>query len=525
MSRRLPTALLLVLGTCLLFGCPPTNDWFDPSADAGLDGGGDGDDDGAVDDAGDGSTDGSMDGSTDGSTDGSSDASDEPDAPLECPDPSCPRACAGGLLVDDDGCEICECRYDVVHARVADVEAPIFGTWASHNQRIVETPGGLFMTYQMNERDSDHNGDWMLLRSRDGGVTWAEVYSASGTRPPAVVADRDGAVHLVTSDPYEDRIHVYSFSAASDYFTASVHSYFGIPCDAKFTAVYDARWNNIYIATQYGRFFAIWVDTFGVIHDYQVFQHEGNTSPYSCAQYPQLALDSDGHIHFAMTTSILSATHVYRNILHVFANPEADGRLSWHRMPRAGETFAPTLSLPIQPDENGGAFEINDFDERGSPGVVSVHLTNFIVKGSFVHFYYTVVREGGSRWMGHYKRFNFYTGLQDIDLGLDGAPLSGDIIELTPYGGFFSTDSASDHDTPLFLTANELARGQLGTLVSYDNGASWSDYAVTDTTAPLQASNISGARHSDGRIFAAYNAPTGESSRPMAIMFVGFYPR
>ena len=463
--------------------------------------------------------DGDVDGGLYGDAESAGDAGD--DAADGCPPLSCSLHCIGGLNTDAEGCEVCECRYRTVMTWVADVSTSAYGTFGSHNQRVVETPGGIYLTYQVNEQGSDHNGDWKLARSQDQGATWTEVYSAAGTRPPAVVADNAGNVHLVTSDPSSDKMHLYSFSGSS---LVAHHDYSGIRCDAKFTALYDPTWNNVYVGTQYGRFLAIWLNTFGIMHDYQVFQDQDNQSPYACAQYPQLALDNSGNIHFATTTSNLADTHVYRNILHVFASPQPNGSLAWFRIARPGETGAQGVVTPIRPDENGDALEINDYDERGQPGSVSVHLSGFIAKGDFVHFFYTVVREGIPEWRTHYKRINRQTGAVDVDLDGDTTPIAGQTIVLKPYGGFFSTASIDDGGTPLYLTSGERDRGQIGALVSHDNGLTWSDHAITDAAA-MTWSNISGARYSDGRIMAAFGSAPTNPEYPASVMYLGFYPR
>jgi hypothetical protein len=182
------------------------------------------------------------------------------------------------------------------------------------------------------------------------------------------------------------------------------------------------------------------------------------------------------------------------------------------------------LVTPIRPDEQGGALEINDHDERGQPGVVSVHLTNFMAKGDFVHFFYTVVKNGASQWGTHYKRFNRWTGRVDVDLDGDNTPIAGQTIVLKPYGGFFSTDSISDSNTPLFLTSGERDRGQIGVLVSHDNGLTWRDHAITDAGS-FQWSNITGARFSDGRVFVAFSSAPTKPGFAASVKYLGFYPR
>jgi len=414
-----------------------------------------------------------------------------------------------------------ESRCKTVMTWIEDVTTSAFATFGSHNQRVVETPQGIYLTYQINEPGRHQNGDWRLVMTRDLGATWTVVHSARGTRPPAVVADSAGNVHLVHSDPDSDRMHVYSFSGPD---LVAHHEYSDIRCDAKFTALYDPASNNLCVATQYGRFLAIRLDTFSIVHDYQVFQDKSNESPYACAQYPQLALDSSGNIHFATTTSNLSNTHVYRNILHVFASALPDGELAWARVPRSGEGAAQSVVTPIRPDEEGEALEVNDEDERGRPGVVSVHLTNFICKGESLHFFYTVVRQGIPEWRTHYKRINRLTGEVDVDMDGDTTPIAGQTIVLKPYGGFFSTASIVDPDTPLYLTSGERDLGQIGVLVSHDNGATWLDYAITDE-GPMTWSNITGARYSDGRILAAFTTAPRDPAYSASVKYLGFYPR
>ena len=182
------------------------------------------------------------------------------------------------------------------------------------------------------------------------------------------------------------------------------------------------------------------------------------------------------------------------------------------------------MTPPIRPDEEGEALEVNDCDERGKPGVVSVHLTNFISKGDFIHFFYTVVREGIPEWRTHYKRVNRLTGAVDVDLDGDTTPIAGQTIVLRPYGGFFSTPSVADPATPLYLTSGERDHGQIGVLVSHDNGVTWLDYAMTDH-GPLRWSNITGARYSDGRIMIAFSSAPKDPAFPASVKYLGFYPR
>ena len=84
----------------------------------------------------------------------------------------------------------------------------------------------------------------------------------------------------------------------------------------------------------------------------------------------------------------------------------------------------------------------------------------------------------------------------EVDLDGDATPIAGQTIVLKPYGGFFSTSSITDPGTPLYLTSGERDRGQIGVLVSHDNGSTWLDYAITDED-PISWSHITGSRYSD----------------------------
>ena len=74
-----------------------------------------------------------------------------------------------------------------------------YGTFQSHNQKIVSNAGGIFMTYlrEDNEKDPAKPNVWRLMRSSDGGKTFSVVYEGrNNCRAPCVETDRRGNLYL-----------------------------------------------------------------------------------------------------------------------------------------------------------------------------------------------------------------------------------------------------------------------------------------------------------------------------------------
>src|SRR5215204_1794721 len=77
-------------------------------------------------------------------------------------------------------------RVAVPVITTVDNEVTGYGTFQSHNQKVVETAGGIFMTYAKTPFD---NAQWRLVRSVDNGRSFDTILEGvNSTHPPAIEA-------------------------------------------------------------------------------------------------------------------------------------------------------------------------------------------------------------------------------------------------------------------------------------------------------------------------------------------------
>ncbi len=75
-------------------------------------------------------------------------------------------------------------KMDIV---CADNDAFGWGTFQSHNQKVVYNRNGIFMTH-IRDRNEDYTAQtWRLSWSTDGGRTFASIHEATdATNPPVL---------------------------------------------------------------------------------------------------------------------------------------------------------------------------------------------------------------------------------------------------------------------------------------------------------------------------------------------------
>src|SRR5687767_2356239 len=108
-------------------------------------------------------------------------------------------------------------------AAVASVSVPVitavddevtgYGTFQSHNQKVVETADGIFMTYARTPFD---DAQWRLVRSTDEGRSFETIWQGvNSTHPPAIEASADGKLYLVHGDQATGAAYFYRLSPAT----------------------------------------------------------------------------------------------------------------------------------------------------------------------------------------------------------------------------------------------------------------------------------------------------------------------
>lgn len=353
-------------------------------------------------------------------------------------------------------------KIGIIETTLVDSGADFYGTFQSHNQKVVATPDGIFMTYSRHRVPVDpakpemEAAQWRLVHSTDGGKTFRTVFeSTNGTRAPVLECDKTGNLYMTHPD-WNDPLrpfHFYRFARGGDYGKPAIATIPDVACGAKYAMVYDPTRKQFYIAAQYGQLLTVSPDG-KLLHRGMGF---GKTGPHAHTQYPHLAVSPDGVLHLAMTTVRPNeeGEGIYWDI-HYMNSP--NGGLTWRKLDGAILADAPA------PDETGPTDRISLDDEFQ----LNTWLANMLVKDGRVHFLY----HGKTM---HYVRYDLASGKKDV--ALDGKQLGGVAIALHHVSGLLASRS-DQPGSPLYCVARDPSHRTLACLVSCDNGSSWSDHAM-----------------------------------------------
>jgi len=375
-----------------------------------------------------------------------------------------------------------------IHTTLVDSDPKGYGTFQSHNQKIVANARGIFMAY---DHFTDPAGPnvWRLARSVDRGKSFTTIYEGKhGTRAPVLETDAAGNLYLAHPDfgwkgSPRRTFCFYRFLAADDYREPRISTFPKIHCDAKYAMVYDAPRSRFYIATQYGRLLTVSMDG-ALERNVRVWIQNG---PNASTQYPLLHLDETGCLHHGQTTT-RSGVSTYRSIQYIRS---PDGGLAWETMDGS------RLAIPVVPDETGPTDMICLPDELD----VRTWLAGLFAKAGKVHFMYYADRPLHRR---HYVRFDLRTGRRDRDTwpAHPKGRWLGETISLRGSGGLFAS-KAGQPDSPLYAVKQH-ADGRLACLVTRDNGQTWRDFAMS--ADPYDVYALGGCREvtDDGFIIGSF---------------------
>lgn len=359
-----------------------------------------------------------------------------------------------------------------------------YATFQSHNQKIVQNDHGIFMAYVRTRNEAYTAQQWRLVRSTDGGQSFETLHEATDATNPAVLETTgDGTLYMARPDFESSNAYLYIFRPETGYKAPAKHT---IPSGSagKFCMLLDEQRERLYYASHNG-----YLATLGFDGEVLSSVQSHVAGPIAIQQYPHLALDAEGVLHFAWTTNNLDKYH-YRDIHYMRSR---DGAKTW-------ETFAGnTLELPVVADDAGPADSISLEDE------LEVHtwLSSMAVAEGKLHFVYLAQFAETPRQ--HYMRFDVKTGKREIDTAPD---FKGDALQVRALDGFFTRPAGKP--SPLFYTS--AYQGRLVTLRSDDNGTTWQDHAQSEATYNPYA--IGGARHvtSDGHILGAFTDQRSEGA-------------
>ena len=194
---------------------------------------------------------------------------------------------------------------------------------------------------------------------------------------------------------------------------------------------------------------------------------------------------------------------------HAWTTQKLDKYLYWDihyaRSPDDGKTWftanGARLYCPIKPDNSGKS------DEIVLPDELEYHtwLSSMVVKDGKVHFAYMAQTPQPGE---EYVRLDLASGRIDIRI----QPVwRGDTISILGLDGFFVTGPGS---SPLYFVGRTNYT-RIGVIVSYDNGESWHDWAISDPI-PNSIYSIGGFRTitEDDYIIGSFTSQYGSRGDP-----------
>ncbi|MBI5759681.1 MAG: hypothetical protein HZA46_14275 [Planctomycetales bacterium] len=372
-----------------------------------------------------------------------------------------------------------------IETTLVDAEMFGFGTFQSHNQKVVRNRRGIFMTHLRSRNEKYTAQQWQLSWSQDGGQTFETIFEATdATNPPVLETDAADNVYLGRPDFVSLEVLIYRFLAAEDYRTPHITR---IPKGAagKYAMALDEPRQQVCYFSHSGTFHRVGFD--GVERSSVTLLKRGLNA---VQQYPQLQFTPDGTLHAAWTTEKIGG-YLYWDI-HYMQSPDGGG--AWRTM--GGQP----ITAPVIADDGGPADRITLDDEFD----VHTWLSSFLIKDGMAHFLYLAQSQPPKQ---HYVRYDLKTARRELDIQPE---FKGQSLSLRRLDGFFAS-RASDPKSTLYCIGRDPGAPRLVCLASDDNGATWRDHAVSESfTQPFA---IGGCREvtPDGWIIGSFTDKTDTS--------------
>ena len=359
-----------------------------------------------------------------------------------------------------------------------DSQATGYGTFQSHNQKVVSNRRGIFMTHLRSRNEAYTAQSWRLSWSTNAGESFFTLFAATNaTNPPLLESDADDNLYLVRPDFVDGHAYLYRFLAKENYREPHMTR---IPNGAagKFAMILDARRKQLAYFAHNNSFHLVGLD--GVLRSSTNLLTEGK---HAALQYPSLSLGEDGTLHTAWTT-VKHGVYLYWDI-HYLQSP--DGGLTWRRMNGA------PLNPPLVADDGGPTDRITLDDEYEC----HTWLSNFMVKDGKAHFLYLAQTNPPRQ---HYVRYDLKTAKREADVQPD---FRGEKISLRGLDGFFAS-TQNKPNARLYCVNRDANQSRIVCLASDDNGATWHDYAVSEPVISPYAIGGCRAVTADGWVVGSF---------------------
>ncbi|MEZ6031715.1 MAG: hypothetical protein R3C17_01305 [Planctomycetaceae bacterium] len=375
-----------------------------------------------------------------------------------------------------------EAKVEIQLTVIDDAVQSHFATFFNVNQRVVATGDGIFVVYLKDTHDIESQppsrNHWVLCRSVDDGRSFRQVFSlqANGDttivgKAPEIIADDSGNLFLVTC-MNDQHVHVWRFNR-DHWDTPVYHQKNRIGGFApKFSVRLDAESQKLLVMTA-AYFLSIDLET-GLAAKSEKYQllDEGE---FAGPQYSFLDLTPDGELFAAWHTARKETSYYYD--IHFAVSRRAEAYRIW-RSP-LNQRILGGASGSIVCDNSGPAPMVNYSTELSLDGTQTNGLNHMLYKGHALHFIHGGRCAADSYVQSRYTRIS--TSAPSEIHRITEPDWGGRTLQLDSSDGFFCTQDTRE-DTPLYVVSH---RGQqLFAIRSVDNGNTWTDYAVSNTTSP-----------------------------------------
>ena len=361
-----------------------------------------------------------------------------------------------------------------------DDDAIAYGTFQSHNQKVVSTERGIFVTHIRKSNTNYTAQQWRLSQSVDGGKSFTTLFEDThATSAPALEADRDGNLFFCRPDFTDGNAYLYRLDPSRAGAQPQVSKLPG-GAAGKYCLLLDEPRRQLYWFAHNNTFHVAALD--GTVRTNLTLLTAGKTA---VLQYPHLTLDADGTLFAGWTTSMPTG-YLYRSVQAI-------------KSPDAGQTWQSLagrrLELPIIADDSGPSTQISKDSEFG----VHTWLSAFMAKDAKLHLVYWAATRPERQW---YIRYDQATGQRELETETIFASRRQ---EKPNDSGAFAARRTVRGSTLYFVSTID-ERKRLACLASDDNGRTWYEYALSDRLFPYRVYSIGAARDltRDGMIIGTF---------------------
>jgi hypothetical protein len=373
-----------------------------------------------------------------------------------------------------------------IELTLVDSEAIGYGTFQSHNQKVVSNRRGIFMTHIRTRNEPYTAQQWRLSWSRDRGRKFETLYEATdATNPPVLETDDEDNVYLIRPDFADGHAYLYRFMAAKDFRDPAI-TRIKSGAAGKYSMVLDLKRKQLYYFAHNNTFHRI-----SMAGEVLASTNLLTGGKNAVLQYPLLFLEAEGTLHAAWTTQ-KNGVYMYWDIHYM---QSSDGGSSWRTMRGA------PVSLPAIADEHGPTDRITLDDEFES----HTWLESFLVRSGKAHFLYLAQTKSPRQ---HYVRYDLKSAKRELDIQPE---FRGGQLAIRSLDGFLATREKESKST-IYAISHDANASRLACLASDDDGNTWYDFAVSQTLT--SAYSIGGCREvtPDGYVIGSFTeqmpAPT-----------------